>query len=123
MEVNDLRNKYSKKEKIEILKEFRESNLSVIKFAKEKCIPTSTIFTWLKREKESKQVTEEALSQKNENTLVEIVVLKKNERNIKEKNTESKQTLVLACNGCAIQISDDFNQATLKRVLQVVQEL
>lgn len=118
-----MRNKYSKKERLEILKEFRESNLSVIKFAKEKCIPTSTIFTWLKREKESKQVTEEALSQKDENTLVEIVVPKKIKKIEKEKNTESKQALVLACNGCALQIADNFNQTTLRKVLEVIKEI
>ncbi len=32
-------------------------------------------------------------------------------------------SIVLACNGCALQIEDGFNQVTLKNILAVVKEL
>ena len=32
-------------------------------------------------------------------------------------------SIVLACNGCALQIGDGFNQVTLKNILAVVKEL
>lgn len=118
-----MNNRYSRKEKRDILEEIRQSDLSVVKFAKEKGIPASTIFTWIKKEKEYKQATEESLNQKYDNTLVEVVLPKKNKKIFQDNNTENKQALVLACNGCAVQISDNFNQDTLKRVLQVVQKL
>lgn len=65
-EVNDLKNRYSEKARLEILAELSKSDLSVIKFAREKSIPSSTIITWLKREKETKQVDDKTFNHKDE---------------------------------------------------------
>jgi len=32
-------------------------------------------------------------------------------------------SIVLACNGCVLQIADDFKKSTLKNILDVVKEL
>ena len=76
----------------------------------------ATDLVWIKKE-ENKANNIEKESDTN------FVEINKNNLLTETKEQIYTSSIVLACNGCALQITDGFNQVTLKNILAVVKEL
>jgi len=110
-----MRNKYSEQEKQEIIIKFKQSGKTAAQFGKDNEISAINILGWInKEENKSNNATKEADAN--------FVEIKKDNLTVNEKEQTSTPSIVLDCNGCALQIADGFNQVTLKNILAVVKE-
>ncbi len=111
-----MRNKYSEQEKQEIIRRYKESGKSAAQFGRDNEISAINILRWIKKEENKFNNTEK----EEDSNFVKI-----NKDNLLMNLSEqiSTPTIVLVCNGCALQITDGFNQTTLKNILAVVKEL
>lgn len=110
-----MRNKYSEQEKQDIIRKFKQSGKTAAQFGRDNDISAINILRWIKKKenKSNNKVKEE------DSNFVEI----KKSNLLMNSNEQITPSIVLACNGCALQIADGFNQVTLKNILAVVKEL
>ncbi len=111
-----MRKKYSTQEKQEIIRRYKESGKTAAQFGRDNEIPAINIQRWIKTEENKPNNT----AKESDTNFVEI---KKNNILVNSKEQTFTPSIVLACNGCALQIADGFNQVTLKNILAVVKEL
>lgn len=111
-----MRKKYSMQEKQEIIKRYKESGKTAAQFGRDNEISAINIQRWVKIE-ENKPNNAARESDAN------FVEIKKNNLLVNTNEQRFTPSIVLACNGCALQIADGFNQDTLKNILAVVKEL
>lgn len=111
-----MRKKYSTQEKQEIIRRYKESGKSAAQYGRDNDISAINILRWIKKEENQSNNT----AQKEDSNFVEI---KKSKLLMNSNEKISTPVIVLACNGCVLQIADGFNQTTLKNILAVVKEL
>lgn len=111
-----MRKKYSAQEKQEIIRRFKESGKTAAQYGRENEISAINIQRWIKTE-------ENKLSNAARESDANFVEIKKDNLMVNSNNQTFTSSIVLACNGCALQIADGFNQDTLKNILAVVKEL
>ncbi|MGD9570234.1 MAG: hypothetical protein AB7V48_18305 [Sedimentibacter sp.] len=111
-----MRKKFSQKEKQEIIIRFKKSGKTAAQFGRDNEISAVNILRWIKKdENKPSNAAEES-----DSNFVEI----KKDRLIANSDDQIFiPSIVLACNGCALQIADGFNQVTLKNILAVVKDL
>jgi|GEM_PF-2486212 len=112
-----MRKKYSTQEKQEIIRRYKESGKTAAQFGRDNEISAINIQRWIKKEESNPN---NATTKESEANFVEI---KKNNLLVNINEQTIAPSIVLACNGCALQIADGFNQVTLKNILAVVKEL
>lgn len=111
-----MRKKYSTQEKQEIIRRYKESGKTAAQFGRDNEISAINIQRWIKKEENKPNNA----AKESDTNFVEI---KKNNLLVNSKEQAIIPSIVLACNGCALQIADGFNQVTLKNILAVVKEL
>lgn len=111
-----MRKKYSTQEKQEIIRRFKESGKTASQFGRDNEISAINIQRWIKIEENKPN----SAAKESDTNFVEI---KKDNFVVNSKEQTFTPSIVLACNGCALQIADGFNQVTLKNILAVVKEL
>ncbi|WP_313163240.1 IS66 family insertion sequence element accessory protein TnpA [Sedimentibacter sp.] len=111
-----MRKKYSTQEKQEIIRRYKESGKTAAQFGRDNEISAINIQRWIKKEENKANNA----AKESDTNFVEI---KKNNILVNSKEQTIAPSIVLACNGCALQIADGFNQVTLKNILAVVKEL
>lgn len=114
-----MKNKYSEKQKEVLIREYKQSGMSVIRFGKKYGVSGTTISRW-KKSYNKTDIDIPAVT----DTEANFVEFKISNQGTKKEYVQSSQpSLVLACNGCALQIAYNFNQTTLRKVLEVVKEI
>ena len=111
-----MRKKYNEHEKQEIIRKFKQSGMTAAQFGRDNEISAINILRWIKiEENRPNSAAKEADAN--------FVEIKKDNLVVNSKEQTATYSIVLACNGCALQIADGFNQVTLKNILAVVKEL
>lgn len=95
---------------------FKQSGKSAAQYGRDNGISAVNILKWIKAEKNK---SESVLKSTDAN----FVELKIENVLVKSKDQVLTPSIVLACNGCVLQIADDFKKSTLKNILDVVKEL
>ena len=111
-----MRKKFSGQEKQEILRRYKESGKTVAQFGRDNEISAINIQRWLKKE-------EAKLNNAAEESETNFVEIKKDNLMVDSNEQLHTSSIVLACNGCVLQIADGFNQVTLKNILSAVKDL
>ena len=111
-----MRKKYSEQEKQDIIRRFKQSGKTAAQFGRDNEISPINIQRWIK-------IKENKYNNATKETDTNFVEIKKDELVLNSKEQTIAPSIVLACNGCALQIGDGFNQTTLKNILAVVKEL
>lgn len=111
-----MRRNYSEQEKQEIVRKLKQSGKSAAQFGRDNEISAVNLLRWIKAEKNK---TDSAVKATDAN----FVELKIENMLAKSKDQVLTPSIVLACNGCVLQIADDFKKSTLKNILDVVKEL
>lgn len=106
--------RYSEEEKEEVLRKFEESGKTATEFGKESGIHRIILLKWVKAKRSKNNAANDA------GEIVELNIGKILSRPKEHKNNSS---IVLGMNGCVLQIGDEFNQVTLKNILDVVKQL
>lgn len=111
-----MRKKYSEQEKQGIIRRFKQSGKTAAQFGRDNEIPAVNILRWnkIKENNPNKSAKEFDLN---------FVEIEKDNLIVNKNEQTSAPSIVIACNGFALQIADDFNQVTLRNILAVVKEL
>lgn len=94
--------KYSTREKLNFLEEFKNSNLSIEEYAEQRAIPETTLKKWLKEEREL------AFGAINVNPSKPYI----------PKNIDGP--MVFVCENIRIELKENFNKEFLKKIVEVL---